>query len=268
MPKAAMRPSPPSCLRKKAIAWPRVSGGLVVGIRSSAIRSSGPLPTAHRNFVPPASMPPKSCRIRCSIGAPSRRQRFLDPPVGNQPHQSDDDVEGPGGDGAEKGNPDGDVAERLRPSFAHRPPRGRRLLTPAFPSGGRVSHRLEGERLGGPDLIGVATAREDSAGNGRHADGPRQPRGNGGAVTEGHAPRRPSHFFVQAASIRTSLFFLRFSLMIHRTSSSRRAAHFSIRGLPTSGRAATATLQQYPRPLRRVRKPSLRGSVDRSTEAG
>src|SRR3989304_593051 len=118
MPNAGMRPTSAPCLRKKALAWPIGSSGLVVGIRSSAIRSSGPLPTAHRNFVPPASIPPKSRRIRCSIGAPSRRLRFLDPPAGIQPHQSDDDVDGPGDEGAEGGNPDGDVAERLKPSLA------------------------------------------------------------------------------------------------------------------------------------------------------
>ncbi len=185
-----MRPSSASCLRKKAIAWPSVSGGLVVGIRSSAIRSSGPLPTAHRNFVPPASMPPKSRRIRCSICAPSRRQRFLDPPVGNQPHQSDDDVEGPGDEGAEKGTPDGDVAERFKPSLAHRPPRGRRLLSPAFPSGGRVSHRLEGERPGGPDLMGVATARVDGAGMGKACR--RGDANRGGTAEQGQAVMLPA----------------------------------------------------------------------------
>src|SRR3990172_181700 len=175
MPNAAMRPRSASCLRKKAIAWPIVSGGLVVGIRSSAIRSSGPLPTAHRNFVPPASMPPKSRRIRCSIGAPSRRFRFLDPPAGIQPRQSDDDVDGPGDEGAEEGTSDGDVAERFKPSLAPLPLRGRRLLYPAFPSGGRVSRRLEEKRPGGPDLMGIAAARMAGAGKATHAGGPRQP---------------------------------------------------------------------------------------------
>jgi hypothetical protein len=58
MPSAAMGPKAASCFRKKAMARPMVSNGVVVGIRSSASTTSGPRPTAQRNFVPPASMPP------------------------------------------------------------------------------------------------------------------------------------------------------------------------------------------------------------------
>lgn len=44
--------------RKKSITWPRVSSGVVVG-NSAISASSGPLPAAHTNFDPPASIPPR-----------------------------------------------------------------------------------------------------------------------------------------------------------------------------------------------------------------
>ena len=51
---------PPAWLRKNATASGIASDGLLVGKRTSARISSGPLPTAHTNLVPPASIPPQS----------------------------------------------------------------------------------------------------------------------------------------------------------------------------------------------------------------
>ena len=46
------------CSRKKATASASVSSGVRVGKRVRARTSSGPVPRAQTNFVPPASMPP------------------------------------------------------------------------------------------------------------------------------------------------------------------------------------------------------------------
>src|SRR4051794_9794839 len=46
------------CARKKSMHLPSVSLGVVVGKRACAFRSSGPVPTAHTNLVPPASIAP------------------------------------------------------------------------------------------------------------------------------------------------------------------------------------------------------------------
>jgi hypothetical protein len=43
---------------KKAAARPIVSSGVVVGNAVSARRSSGPVPIAHFQVVPPVSIPP------------------------------------------------------------------------------------------------------------------------------------------------------------------------------------------------------------------
>lgn len=55
---------------------------------------------------------------------------------------------------------------------------------------------------------------------------------------------RSSHFLTQIESIFCKRFFLRFSFMIQHTSESGSPSHLSMRGLPSSGRATTATLQQ------------------------
>jgi hypothetical protein len=48
---------------KKAIALSSVSSGVVVGNRISPWISSGPVPTAQTNLVPPPSIPPKRSSI-------------------------------------------------------------------------------------------------------------------------------------------------------------------------------------------------------------
>ncbi len=60
MPIAAKDLSAAAWLRKNAPASGMASDGLLVGKRTSARISSGPLPTAHTNLVPPASIPPQS----------------------------------------------------------------------------------------------------------------------------------------------------------------------------------------------------------------
>lgn len=55
---------------------------------------------------------------------------------------------------------------------------------------------------------------------------------------------------IQDASLRASRFFFRFCFRIHRRSGSGECTHFSMRGLPISGCAATATLQPYAKALR------------------
>ena len=52
------------------------------------------------------------------------------------------------------------------------------------------------------------------------------------------------HFFTQFGSVRASRAFFRFSCMTHWISLFVVTSHFSMKGLPASGRAATATLQQ------------------------
>jgi hypothetical protein len=58
MPIPASGPRRVCASRKKAMAWPMVSAGLVVGSRASARTSSGPVPTTQTNLVPPPSTPP------------------------------------------------------------------------------------------------------------------------------------------------------------------------------------------------------------------
>lgn len=45
---------------KNSTTRPSVSGGVVVGMTSTSVRSPGPVPLAHTHFVPPASTPPKT----------------------------------------------------------------------------------------------------------------------------------------------------------------------------------------------------------------
>ena len=45
---------------KNSTTRPGVSGGVVVGMTSSSVRSRGPVPLAHTHFVPPASTPPNT----------------------------------------------------------------------------------------------------------------------------------------------------------------------------------------------------------------
>src|SRR5262245_8996779 len=60
MPIALRGPCFACCSRKNRSTSPSVLVGDVVGKRTSARMSSGPVPTTHTNLVPPASMPPKS----------------------------------------------------------------------------------------------------------------------------------------------------------------------------------------------------------------
>src|SRR2546430_2326250 len=63
---------PLDCSRKKSIALAVVARGDVVG-NSVSFRSSGPVPTAQTNFVPPASMAPNTVDLTVRLSA-----RFLD----------------------------------------------------------------------------------------------------------------------------------------------------------------------------------------------
>src|SRR6266498_76035 len=65
-------------------------------------------------------------------------------------------------------------------------------------------------------------------------------------------PNSFTHSLIQSASILISRFFFKFSFIIQMISLSSLFNHFSINGLPASGSAATATLQQYPIPCLKV----------------
>ncbi len=54
-------------LRKNSMTRPSVSVGKVVSILVSETRSSGPVPTAHSHFVPPASIDPRKAPATCRI---------------------------------------------------------------------------------------------------------------------------------------------------------------------------------------------------------
>src|SRR5690349_8740072 len=82
MPTASSRPAPASTAMVAAM----VSAGVVVGMVVGGPRSSGPVPTAHTHFVPPASTPAYLRRRLAALGSlllASLDNRFS---LGTAPH--------------------------------------------------------------------------------------------------------------------------------------------------------------------------------------